>query len=87
MPATLLGVQVTDVPAAEEDAENAELGQLGRPVGLLADRNGHLPKVMADFGSRTFPNRLRQLNIQPAENAEIELNSSRLFLIDLALAR
>jgi murein DD-endopeptidase MepM/ murein hydrolase activator NlpD len=86
-PATLKGVQVTDVPEAEAAAESARLGRRGRPAGLLADRGGRPPEVLAEFGAETFPERLRQLDNQPAENAEIGVSAARLFLIDLALAR
>jgi hypothetical protein len=43
-------------------------------------------KPLAEFRADSFPDRLRQLDNQPAEKAEIGLNSDRLFLIDLSLA-
>jgi hypothetical protein len=86
VPATLEGVQVTDVPGAEEAARRARLGLRGRSIGLLPDRGGRPPQVLAEFGADAFPERLRGLYLQPAENAEIGVNAARLFLVDLALA-
>ena len=83
VPATLESVQVTDMPEAEKAAQGA---RLGRPIGLLPDRSRRPPTVLAEFGAESFPERLRQLYLQTAENAEIGVNAARLFLIDLALA-
>lgn len=78
VPATLEDVRVTDVPGAR----NAAAGTPAGP-GAAAERQ---PNVLAEFGAATFPTRLRQLDNQPARDARIELNSTRLFLVDLALA-
>ncbi|WP_191058117.1 M23 family metallopeptidase [Geminicoccus harenae] len=43
--------------------------------------------ALATFDPPSFPGRLKQLDNRPAENAEIELNATRLFLINIAMER
>jgi hypothetical protein len=75
VPATLKRVRVTDPPEAGRSAGSALLGRQARPA-----------EPLADFGADSFPERLRQLDNQPVEKAEIGMNSTRLFLIDFTLA-
>lgn len=75
--ATLEAVKVITPPVAE--AEQNRLSRLGQPAKPAT-------RVLAEFGAKTFATRLKQLDNQPAPDAKIELNSMRLFLIDVALA-
>lgn len=84
VPAALESVQVTDISEAERAVQDP---RLGRPIGLLPDRSRRPPTVLTEFGAESFPERLRGLYLQPAENAGIGVNAARLFLIDLALLR
>ena len=75
--ATLEEVKVITPPEAE--AENTGAAPLDQPAKPAT-------RVLTEFGAKTFATRLKQLDNQPAADAKIELNSTRLFLIDLALA-
>jgi hypothetical protein len=74
VPATLEEVKVVGLPAEDKD-------------GKQQRKESRTVRSLATFDPSSFPTRLNQLNNQPAEDATIELNSTRLFLIDLAVAQ
>lgn len=75
-PATLEEVKVITAPPAETDKPAAARF---RPPAEPATR------VLARFGPSTFPDRLKQLDNRAAVDAKLELNATRLFLLDLAV--
>ena len=77
VPATLEQVEVVGVPPPPGKGTR----QAPPP------RQPETSEVLATFDPPSFATRLKQLDNRPAENAELELNATRLFLVNLAVAR
>ena len=79
VPATLEQVKVIGVPPVP--------GKSSKQAAASARSKEQPSRDLAWFDPTSFSTRLKRLNNQPAENAEFDLDVTRLFLINLAVAR